>query len=382
MIDLANALIKETYKPKTNLRGITERSPESIRQAVIEARRFILDEPMSQLLAALASVPYDRVDSKEKKIEVLTSERRSSRLPYPKIFVQFDGKAFRRGLQAIAGDKKDLWGKELADPEDVIDPVGWLIEQIDNLVVLTEFFEIDNAVATVPFSWMWTTRDATANAFEVCNEKDLANNSGALYSDFDCKAAQLATGMVGHIDPSIAIAYTNRGGKAAIPARDRVTVKQEGQSDFYTHALVGEMGGVVRYAFAFLSTLNEVPVRYERARPTAHYLSNGKRRTAVDVHHVRLILPNRTINYRQMARGIYHDIAHKKNHPVRGHWRMFCDSPSKMCISEQEHVWGQADATGHADCIYCTASRTWIKDHRRGDEALGRVDHDYSVGAR
>jgi hypothetical protein len=387
MRDLANLLIKETYKPRSILHSITTRDKDDIRESVQQAHRFILDEPMSELLASLATVPYEMAKGSEKQVEVLTSQRRSSRLPYPKMFVQFDGKAFRRGLQAIAGDKRDVWGQQLADPEEVIDPVGWLIEECRNeqdvlnpIIMLTEFFENEKEVITLPFSWLYATDEL--DLMSISAQPEMAGRK-RMNLDVDTRAAQFAHGLTGHVDPSIGIVYTNLGGKAGIPPDQRVTVKEEGKgANWNTHMLVAEMGGVIRYAFAFLSTLNEVPVSYERARPTAHYIANGKRRAAVDVQHVRLVLPNRTINYRSFAKSIYHEIAKRKNHPVRGHWRLYCSTPSKSCNDGAQHQWGPTDATGHADCLRCDASRTWIKDHRRGDEALGRVDHTYSVGAR
>src|SRR4051812_25036987 len=108
MIDLANEVIRETYKPghKNNLESMSLRTALSVREAMQTARRFVLDESMSEMLGHLSSAPYEEPADVDK---VLESARRSSRLPFPKMFVQYDGKAFRRGLINVKPDSHDLW---------------------------------------------------------------------------------------------------------------------------------------------------------------------------------------------------------------------------------------------------------------------------------
>jgi hypothetical protein len=65
-------------------------------------------------------------------------------------------------------------------------------------------------------------------------------------------------------------------------------------------------------------------------------------------------------------------------HQVRGHWRLYQRGPGLLC-PDRAHEWGAADARGQAHCARCSAWRTWIGEHQRGDATLGFVIHDYAV---
>lgn len=381
MIDLANEVIRETYRPDSLLGQITASPPDRIRRAIENAKRFILDADMSEMLGHLATTPYEMCKP-EKRGEVLSSQRRSARLPFGKIFVQYDGRAFRRGLLAATGNKLDLWGKELIDTPDsqVIDPIGWLMERIPNtgIVFVTEFLMNEKRAATIPIGWAWNTEDIRFEDMKIY--KFAEPGVFDMLGNCDVDAAGLAHGVTGHHDPSTAVVYLNEGGKAAIPPSMRVDIRDADTNElvFYTHYMVAEGGGALRYMFAFLNMLNEVPVSYERPRRTSPYLANGKRRVALETQVIRLILPNRTITYRDYARQLSRGVLKRAAHPVRGHWRVY--GPKNCASTQFAHEWGPTDPTGHSDCMACTASRTWINDYRtKGEGATGKV---YSVGAR
>lgn len=373
MIDLANEIIKATYRRDTLMGDISVRPMFALRESMEAAKRFVLDADMSEMLGHLATAPYHNKNTAGK---VLSSIRRSARLPFERIFVQYDGKAFRRGLLAEADNRLDVWGQELVSPDEVIDPVGWLIEMTSNnghrFPAASQFFMDESRVATLPFAWVWSPDD-----LDFSDAKGLRGDS---LSYIDVDAAQLAHGVTGYLDPSMAVLYLNAGGKPNLPEDILIRIEDQDKKPlFKTHYLVAEIGGALRYILSFLSMLNEVPVVYERARRAQPYLANGKRRVSVDHEVVRLILPNRRITFREYARQLARDVIRRKDHPVRGHWRVF---GAHHCGEMEAHDWGPTDATGHADCVRCTASRTWIADHRRGDKSLGSVEHSFSVGAR
>lgn len=380
-LDLVNALIKETYRNDCLLPN------PNVRDSLLAAKRFILDADMSEMMGHLATTPYEKSKPKDRG-KVLVSQRRSARLPFRQIFVQYDGLAFRRGLLAAVGDKKDLWGKELipADKADIIDPVGWLLEasldedNSNQVIVVSEMFLDEGRGCALPFAWCYTTSDETIfrdKLVEATFPRQEYRPEPAQM--FDVDAAQLAHGVTGFKDEGCAIIYLNWHGKAGLKASETVDVQDEttGKTLFKTHYLVAECGGALRYIFAFLNMLNEVPVSYERARRVEGYLSNGKRRAAVQSDVIRLKLPNRTITYRDYAKQLVKGVLKRAAHPVRGHWRVY---GAHSCGEYDQHDWGPTDATGHADCARCTASRTWIKDyHTKGDGDQAKV---YSVGAR
>lgn len=367
-LDLANEVIRETYRSDCILPN------RGVRSSFEQARRFVLDADMSEMMGHLATTPYE-MSKPAKRGGVLMSQRRSARLPFDKIFVQYDGRAFRRGLLAAVGDKKDLWGKELLpDDGQVIDPVGWMMEcsrALDgDVVVVSEYMVDEGHAITLPFAWVYVTNDADLTSTDY-------NSLG--FGDLDVPAAQLAHGVTGFNDKSCAVMYTNDRGKNGLRQSELVDVRDDNDKlIFRTHYLVAECGGALRYIYAFLNMLNEVPVSIERPRRTAAYLANGKRRVAVDTQTIRLILPNRTITYREYARQLSRGVVKRAAHPVRGHWRVY---GAHSCGEHEQHDWGVADQTGHADCQRCTASRTWINDYStKGPQETG--PKVYSVGAR
>lgn len=375
MIDLANEVIRETYRSDCILPN------RAVRSSFEQARRFILDADMSEMMGHLSTTPYELSKPKDRG-KVLVSQRRSARLPFEKIFVQYDGVAFRRGLLAAVGDKKDLWGKELLPAGDgIIDPVGWLMEcsrASDGDVVMVSEYMIDEGHAiTLPFAWCYVTNNANLEE----GEDPFAARTGPYYpfGDFDVPAAQLAHGVTGFRDTGCAVMYLHPQGKNGLKRSEIVDVRDDNDKlIFQTHYLVAECGGALRYIYAFLNMLNEVPVSIERPRRTAAYLANGKRRVAVDTQTIRLILPNRTITYREYARQLSRGVVKRAAHPVRGHWRVY---GAHSCGEHEQHDWGVADQTGHADCQRCTASRTWINDYStKGPQETG--PKVYSVGAR
>jgi hypothetical protein len=110
-----------------------------------------------------------------------------------------------------------------------------------------------------------------------------------------------------------------------------------------------EVAGDLRYLWALLATINDLPVTFTDVRASKGYVARGRYRKFSDHRVINLKVP--AARYRRIAaRAIA--VSRRRAHEVRGHWRR-----------DYRHE-GQ---------------RLWIREHTRGDASLGWVRHDYTV---
>ena len=369
MTDLANELIRATWRnPKKawKLSTMQPRPLHVIRHAVANAKRFMLDSAMSGFLAELSTIPF--LVSEERRHDVLDSLRHSSVLPFPKMFVQFDGLAFRRSLLHVKGGQggRDFHGNKLLPPEQgVVPEIGWLIEQQPNgSIMMTEFFEVEDDIVTLPFAFLYRTDDV-----ELRDTDTISVLAGAF-----------AHGISGVYAPSIAIQY---GQPLKQYPPDQMTLVEDDtvvpSKHYAVHYLVPEYGGVLRYLFAFLATLNNVPKIATEVRPQKSYMGGGQVRKYLDHTVLKLSLPARQTTTQLAKRLIAH--ARRGWHLVRPHWRVMHERlGGNYCATREAHIWGVIDTTGHATCKQCDARRIWITlPHGRGDPTISVRTHEYSV---
>ena len=93
-------------------------------------------------------------------------------------------------------------------------------------------------------------------------------------------------------------------------------------------------------------------------------------------HSARLPFPSLFIQFSNRAfRRRLDDIGGK----VRAHWRI--NHPplgARFCASRSDHLWLEADDTGHANCRQCDARRVWITlPSGRGDPTISVRTHKY-----
>lgn len=359
-MDLANLIIQETYRKKTLLRGANPaRSPEALRRAMIEAKRFVLDESMSEFAAELACVPFDVAALR--RPEALTSIRHSAIPPFPKMFVHLDNHAFRRGLLKM-NRKEDAAGNKLIDPDEdkegIVKDIGWLIENDGDDVTITEFLTFDDdEIITLPFYYLYSLSDK--------GYVDGPYRGGYL----DIKAPMLAHGITNLVDSRMAVVYTHP--LDSFPKKMLTMVHAAGDT-FPAHAMVAEFGGIMRYVMTFLATLNDTPKIATEVRPQKGFLGGGQIRKYQDYTTLTLKLPGRTTKLNLARRLIAK--ARKGWHEVRPHWRMLKED---LCPG---HLWSERDTSGHSHCTVCAAKRVWIVlPHGRGDPTISVRTHKYLV---
>lgn len=358
-MDLANDIIRETYRPKTALATIlASRTMENLRRTLISCRRYELDESMSEFLAELATVPFS--SARARMAETLSSLRHSARLPFSPMFIELDGRAFRKAIieasEKANADKKDFFGDDLVDAEQTVAKIGYLLEQADDeTVLITEFTsgEDEEKVFALPWQWAYRTDD-----FEF--------PSGGKW-DSDAGFFGHGLGLSAH-SRSIAVRYTREpSAKEMIKANvfDRV---------FSIHKMLPEFGGVVRHLICFLATLNDVPCLRTEVRPSRGYLARGQMRKYVEHTVLTLQLP-RKLTKRTLAKRLIAN-ARRRWHEVEPHWRITAKPRGFLCEPSYRHLWSERDETKHSYCSECQARRVWIVlPHGRGDASLGIVHH-------
>jgi hypothetical protein len=107
----------------------------------------------------------------------------------------------------------------------------------------------------------------------------------------------------------------------------------------------------LRYAWAFLASLNQAPITRLPVRAQGGFVARGSYRKYLDHTLITIKLPPSKIM--KAARAIAKVISGPRiGHTVRGHWR-------------KDH-WHDGE-------------QIWIKEHQRGDASLGFVTHDYWI---
>lgn len=363
--DIANELIRESYRTKSKIERISNRPASSLRRAIANAKRFMLDESMSAFVAELATVPFKVAP--ERRPEILSSLRHSARLPFPAMFIQYNGLAFQQGLYEAYKASPGMWEvpQSAPDPTRSIADRAWLCETDPadpDLVWISTFVVIDDKVATVPFRYSYRTDDL---GFHPKLQVDTA-------------AGMLGHGMMGLIEPNIGVQYAQPLQSFPKADLDEVVVDREGGgiAPFQVHSLVNDFG-CVREVLALLSTLNHIPKIESEVRPAKTYMADARVRKYLDHTTLRINLPAQT-SLRTLAKRLIAK-ARRGWHQVRPHWRVYHHG-TRFCAAYSDHLWLEADSTGHANCKLCDAHRVWIVlPNGRGDPTLSIRTHKYAL---
>ena len=139
---------------------------------------------------------------------------------------------------------------------------------------------------------------------------------------------------------------------------------------------IAEFPGSGAGSCRYVACLNELPTRMTHHQPE-HLLRAGltKRLPAFDYHTVTLRVP-KTKPVAYIQRKLSNSESKRRAHEVRGHWRIYLDD--KPCPRE-EHEWETDWENGYRLCGKCEAYSRFIREHVRGDRALGWVHKSYIV---
>jgi hypothetical protein len=320
------------------------------RTAIMGARRFVLDDPMSTFLGVLSTQAFTKtgIDLEVRK-RIIENLRVGARLPHNAIWVEYN-------LRNCQAKSQELLGQPY-NPLETPKYEGWLLQQHPHLEtaflahIIThdpdtkhdEFYD----TWTFPVALAWTADQDTILPWKALSFNGLTRSH-----------SELLTGLMGY-----------KTDRSAYVKSDMVAVPDNVKA--ITH-LMYEWCGVLRRIWAFLSTINDLPVQVTEVRQPKGFVARGQYRKFLDHKTLTITVPQK--HYLKIARNAL-AMAHRRGGPVRGHFRIdFRHLPSPLC----EHEWIGVDDK-HMECVNCKGRKIWIADFVRGDSSKGFVSHDYVV---
>lgn len=350
---------------------------EHLRTALFQARRFMLDDQMSAFLCDLSMARFFKpgreieCDSIEGRVAFPTPHcsqrvahirldqlRLGARVPHaPFTWIEFNLSAFKHRAEELGHEPPSLYSKVLHPNRE-----GWLILTKDELCQASMFLlastveDDSDWVYAFPWSYAWSTNDNPVGSLFVLEQHD---------PKYWAERAGFWERALG--TPLSAVA-------AGIPAykTDKVEVMRSMFNQKYLEkdlSVMVDWAGCLRRIWAFLSTVNDIPVLRREVKATKGFMARHSYKRFLDHHTIHLNVPEKK-DLRVLARHVLAAVR-KRAHMVRGHWRKdWRHLPSQLC----EHEWNAQGV-----CKVCQGHRLWIHEHQRGDPSLGVTLTDYAI---
>lgn len=334
---LMDALVRMTFAPY--FQRVDKQN--QLRPALLAAKKFVLDDAMSAFSADLAYASLISVGRNHGiRHRTLEAMRQLSRLPHSTTWIEMNGRA--RTARA------NYYGA-LLDPERTPRRLGWLLQQ--HPTIDTAFTALECVSDSLPpggdefvpecspnwFRYAWRTDEGPLPWKPVASFKQFQGTDINDWENWD-SASALLTGVQGYHSPQVEIV------DGLIPYSEAMKQKAIAVSH------VNEYASDLRYIWALLSTINQLPLRTTEVKASKGYVARGSYKKFVDHTTITLVIPARKSIIRLAKEAIA--LARRRRHTVRGHWRTDHRHPSE---------------------------RLWVKEHERGDASLGFVTHDYKV---
>lgn len=316
---------------------------------VANARKFVLDDTMSKYLADISHSFWS--GGLRKRNHALDNARQMARLPHATTWIEFNYATgyFLRAKEIGSLHVMDKNGNEPAK-------FGWLVRQHP---------QIETAFIA---SLMRTSMTWGGLAFTHPVSVQWRSDDGPLMwptmQVFEGEASEYVVAMEGYVSSHVAWAPTFG---MELSEEMLHTMVPPGSPDEEVAAYV-MLRIPARDLWAFLATINDLPVRIETVEPSRGYLARGSYKKFLKHSIVHLTVPETQFRRLVTKSAI---MLRKRAHQVRGHWRKDWRHPlSPLC----EHVFDEM-----LSCRNCRGRQVWVHEHQRGDTSLGFVTHDYVV---
>jgi hypothetical protein len=361
---LIDRLYRETFAKAT-------RNPE-LRATLQAARRFVLDDSMAafnvdlvfenmfgrtfrqiELGRTLNERVMDSIGRRTCKL--LDEMRHFSRLPHRTTWIEYSHEAHLR-RQLEIGHRMGLENSITVAPDGRVMPLqettemlksakgarcGWLLRQIGSTETAfdctTFMMHTDEPVSFAETAIAWDTEDNLL-PFELHEPQHRSRGYNS--------AAEVLTAIRGYRRNNVGFRLINAPPPNS-SALDHIEYRAEIERSIQSHH------GEARYLWAFLSTLNKIPlVGIAAVKPSHGFIARGSYRKFLEHSVITINVPQKMT--RVLARKVLGEILRRRAHQVRGHWR---------------DDWHQPKGN----------KALWIAEHQRGDAGLGFVTHDYAV---
>jgi hypothetical protein len=328
---LADAAIRESLR--NHSRGV----PSRVGQKIAKARKFVLDTDASRFLSDLSHASY--TEGSTIALAAVEKTRTLARLPHTITWIEYDPRAFKARTVEAYGDKVNhvtperdtVTGKMMIRrdakpaiaPEDIVPNIGWLMEQYGETFVVTMIVgDGTGSVLTLPCAFAWTADDSIPSLKKSTPKENPPDS-------------YLATGIHGYDSPHVVI--------GTVPEMKWISAETA------TQALT-EWMSELRFVWALLAAVNDIPVGIKEVKPSKGFFARGKYRKFVEHSIISILIPKQRdpqVYAQQIVAA-----SRRRAHMVRGHFRR-----------DWRHE----------------GNKIWIGEHQRGDASLGFVLHDYSV---
>jgi hypothetical protein len=357
---LCDALIREYMRPF--YKGIA--NTDMIIKPLRESRKFVLDETMSAFMADLSYASLLTTDKPHKAQLLTDAMRMAARLPHKVTWIEYNH--FLRSKRAVEEYQAALDISRGVVPERG----GWLCIQHPD--VETAYM----AIHAVSNTWRGERMIDQPAMMYLCYV--WRSDDGPLpWPNYDLSMpfAKFARADIGEVTPAgILTGVVNyKSASVGLIRNQQFTAEQ---FDFMMNKTqfnpVAEIAGDLRYLWALLCTIDDLPTSTADVRATKGFVARGAYRRFQDHKVIHLHVPEK--KYRRTA---VHAIAitRRKAHQVRGHWRKDFRRP---LLALCEHEWSTPDEK-ILECKLCGGRKLHVKEHMRGDPELGVVTHDYKV---
>jgi hypothetical protein len=324
------------------------------------ARCFVLDEGMSAFMAELATRAFHEligpklkpefmvgstdgagvvVTGTEEEVARLTKKLQATveglrvlaKAPHAVTWIEFDfHQRYERYLKTFSAH--GAFKKEFTkNRRTAYKLCGWLIEQVgEEQYACTVVMGEGDTVEVTPYKYVWSTAVTPLPPLRRFTFIDVSDGDNA---EHDRIASRLAFGTpaaIGCCDFE------------KTPVTDILTPNMLSQ-------VMMEMRGEVRYVWALLASINDLPVGIAPVKRSRGFMARRNYQKFMGYSVITLTLPKRTTE-RKLAR-ILVAVSRRRAHEVRGHFKRV--GKDKV--------------------------RKWIKEHIRGDASLGWVTHSYKV---
>jgi len=353
-----------------------------LRETIREAKRYRLDDNfIHQVARKTIGGPTD-----------MLAMAHLSQLPHDVVFVEYDDNTRVRGTSAAAKEIGTSYG---FNPNEDYGRAGLLFERIDrgnaNAWRVSHCCDSENSLPVWPYA-AYFSLDQDARDIDPANHQNFAKSSfiqNLLASGW----GYVDKGGTSNLQYAIHDELLQRGvavpeGRFFLPilqgalraaelgGRERV----DAASDFITRAagrFAAEGAGKLRWAVSILSSINVVPllqIQHSVKGSFQHRLRNVPKLDFTTIK-----IDARPGHEMAVYEKHMHEATgrHNRWHEVRGHWRVV-DSRKAPMRFLCAHVVAERDGN-YALCRKCEHLIRWIDHHERGDEAIGKVFHDYEV---
>jgi len=315
------------------------------------ARKFVLDEQMSEYLADLGCSWLPGLNRKRKR-EMFDGYRTLSRLPHPITWVEYDRPAFANRLAIewnINRQETRPWTH-----------AGWLLLQhpkIETAFMALPAKSADGVSEISAYPLVWSV-DGSLPPYRNPILLDLPQD------DIDALTGVMTAIGKFHCPQLNIVVAPWVTGKHAQELIKRLEVTKT----------IMAYAGTLRFLWPFLTAINDTPTTTRRVAPVGGHMVGSSYKRFMDHTVISLDIPKRT-TMRVLAKRVLLD-TRRRAHMRRGHFRRHWAFPlNPRCQHELEVI---PDTHMH-ECKLCRGRKMWITEHQAGDASLGWVDHDYAV---